>query len=294
MSIWTNRDFKPMLLKQIYKPFNDKDFIYEIKFDGHRALIFVNNKSILIQSRNRKDVTYLYPELKSIKELVNKNVIFDGEIICESDGKPSFRNLQKRSHLKNKTQIKKEMMNNPVKFIVFDILYENKDITNLSLIKRKEILSKYKDTDVFIKSKYIEEKGIELFKKIKKLNLEGIVCKDINGKYHINKRTYDFIKIKNIERDEFYIGGYVENKNNTVSLLLGEYNKDKFMYAGKVIMNKDKKLYKKIKSKRKSKNYFIDYKKEGIFIKPELTCFVEYQERTKSNHLRHSIYKDYE
>lgn len=294
MSIWTNRKFKPMLLKQIYKPFNDKNYIYEIKFDGHRALIFVNSKNILIQSRNGKDITYLYPELEKIRNLINKNVIFDGEIICEEEGRPSFKNLQKRSHLKNKDQIKKEVINNPVKFIVFDILYENKDITNLSLIERKDILNKYKDNDVFVKSKYIEEKGIELFENIKKLNLEGIVCKDIKGKYHINKRTYDFIKVKNIERDKFYIGGYIENKYNTVSLLLGEYSGEKFMYVGKAIMSKNKKLYKKLKAKRKSKNYFFDYKKDGIFVKPELTCFVEYQERTKSNHLRHSVYKDYE
>lgn len=294
MSIWNDRNFKPMLLKQIDKPFNDKDYIYEIKFDGHRALIFVNNKSILIQSRNGKDITYLYPELHSIKSLVNKNVIFDGEIICEEDGIPSFKNLQKRSHLKNKNQINKEVINNPVKFIVFDILYENKDITNLNLLKRKEILNKYEDNDYFIKSKYIKEKGIELFKKIKKFNLEGIVCKNINGKYHINKRTYDFIKVKNINRDEFYIGGYINNKNNTVSLLLGEYDNNKFMYVGKVIMSKNRKLYDKLKNRRKSKNYFIDYDKDAIYIKPELKCFVEYQERTKSNHLRHSVFKDYE
>ncbi len=294
MNMWKDRSFKPMLLKQIKKPFNDKDFIYELKFDGHRALIFVNNKNILVQSRNGKDITFLYPELESIKKIVNKNVIFDGEIICESDGKPSFKKIQTRSHLKDKNKIKKEMINNPVKFIVFDILYENKDLTNLNLLKRKEILNKYRDTDVFIKSKFIKEKGVELFKKIKKLKLEGIVAKNVNGKYHINKRTDDFIKIKNIERDKFYIGGYIENKNNTISLLLGEYLDNKFMYVGKVIMSKNKNLYDKLKVKKKSKNYFDNYKDKGIFIKPELACYIEYLERTKSNSLRHPIYKDYE
>ena len=77
-------------------------------------------------------------------------------------------------------------------------------------------------------------------------------------------------------------------------MLLGEYNNDKFIYVGKVIMSKNKKLYDKLKNKRKSKNYFSDYNKNAIYIKPELTCFVEYQERTKSNHLRHSVFKDYE
>ena len=121
MNLWKNRNFTPMLLKEIDKPFNSKKYYYELKYDGYRALIFVNKNEIYIQSRNKNDITFLYPELSNIKKIVNKNVIFDGEIVIFENNKPSFNKISKRSKLKNKNIIKKESINNPVIFIAFDI-----------------------------------------------------------------------------------------------------------------------------------------------------------------------------
>lgn len=291
INIWKNRNWSPMLLKEIDKPFNNKDYIYEMKFDGIRAIIFSNPKSVYIMSRNNKDLTSLYPELQEIKNIVKENVIFDGEIIMTDNGYPSFSKLQNRSHLKNKKIILKESLNNPVNFIAFDILYENKDLRNKSLLERKEILSKYPDNEVFIKTKYIKKDGVKLFKNIKKMNLEGIVAKNINSPYHINKRTNDFIKIKNIKDKEFYIGGYIEKENNSLSLLLGEYKNNKLYYVGKVTMNKKKDKYKKIIKVKKDKNKFEDCNEDAIFIKPTITCTVTFLERTSKNHLRHPVFK---
>jgi len=155
MSLWTNREWHPMLLKEVDEPFDSKEYIYEMKYDGIRALCFVNKKEITFLSRNGVDLTYLYPELENIKNNVTKNVIFDGEIIAFDDQeKPSFTKLQERSHSKDKNKIKINSKMNPVVFIVFDILYENKDLINIPLSKRKEILNKYKDTEYFVKAKY--------------------------------------------------------------------------------------------------------------------------------------------
>jgi len=293
MSIWTNRDFKPMLLKEIDKPFNSKDYIFEIKFDGIRSLIFVNNKEIKIQSRNNKDLTYLFPELESIKKIVNKNVIFDGEIVAFDNNKDSFSKIQERLHIKDKDKIKSASINNPVTFVVFDILYENKDLTNKTLLERKEILNKYNDTDDFMKTKIIDNNGINLFESIKKLDLEGIVAKRKDGKYYINKRTDDFIKIKNKERDEFIIGGYEEKKNGILSISIGEYKDNKLYFVGKVSVHKNYKIYNEIIKLKKGKNLFYDFNEKINYVNPTLTCHVEYLERTKNNHLRHPILKDY-
>lgn len=290
--LWKNRDFKPMLLGEINKPFYSDDYLFEIKFDGFRAIIFASPKEVKIKSRNKHDITILYPELQNIKKLVKKNVIFDGEIISTINGIPSFSKLQKRSHLKKQSQIAYESENDPVTFIVFDILYENKDLTDLSLVERKEYLSKYQDTEYFVKSKAIECKGKELFKKVKKLDLEGIVAKKKDSTYHINSRTDDFIKIKNIQRDEFYIGGYIE-KQNTLSLLLGEYKENKLYYRGKVSIGKKQQIALTLKKMKKEKNSFCDFNEEANFVKPSITCFIEYLERTKNGHLRHPVFKDY-
>lgn len=287
MNLWKNRNFTPMLLKEIDKPFNSKKYYYELKYDGYRALIFVNKNEIYIQSRNKNDITFLYPELSNIKKIVNKNVIFDGEIVIFENNKPSFNKISKRSKLKNKNIIKKESINNPVIFIAFDILYENKNLTNLPLIERKKILEKYQDTDFFIKSKVYLNNGIKLYNFVKKNNLEGIVIKDINGLYHINNRTSDFIKVKNIKSDNFFIAGYINNNKYTSSLVLCEkYNND-YIYVGKVLISKKNNIYEKILNIKKCKNYLKIENNDITFIKPILSCKINYLERTKNGHLRH-------
>lgn len=288
---FNKRDIKPMLLKELDKPFNSSDFIFEIKYDGIRSLIYVNNKSIHIMSRNGVDLTYLYPELVSIKEQVKKNVIFDGEIILlNEEGNPDFSSLLERNRLKKSEKIKQLSKINPVIFIVFDILYENKDLTNLTLMERKEILSKYSDSDEFIKAKYIDSSGIFLFKEIKKNNLEGIVAKNKNGLYHAGKRTDDFVKIKNIKRDEYIIGGYVVNNQN-LSIYLGCYKKNKLIFVGKCSLSLNRKEAKIIMNHSKANNSFTNLSEEINFIKPDLSCFIEYTEVTKNGHLRHPVFK---
>lgn len=294
MNLWKNRNFTPMLLKEIDKPFNSKKHYYELKYDGYRALIFVNKNEIYIQSRNKNDITYLYPELSNIKKIVDKKVIFDGEIVIFENNKPSFNKISKRSKLKNKNLIKKESINNPVIFIAFDILYENRNLTNLPLIERKKILEKYQDTDFFIKSKVYLNNGIKLYNFVQKNNLEGIVIKDINGLYHINKRTDDFIKVKNIKSDNFIIAGYIDNNKYTSSLILCEkYNND-YIYVGKVLISKKNNLYEKILNIKKCKNYLKIDSNNIIFIKPILSCEINFLERTKMGHLRHPHLKNNE
>ena len=286
MNIWQNKKWGPMLLEEINKPFNSKDYLFEIKFDGYRALIFASPKEVIVMSRNLKDITYLYPELLSLKSLVKKKVIFDGEIVSFVNGKPSFSKLQERSHLKNKLKIKEEALNAPITFMAFDILYEDKELTNLPLIKRKEYLEKYLDNEVFIKTKYINEDGKDLYKMVQKENLEGIIAKLQNSPYLINTRSNYWIKIKNYQYGTFWVIGYIEKETNyVITLLLGEKENKEFLLVGKVNMAKKNPLYKKIKKIR-----IIQKNKDENIIEPKLKCQVKYLERTKSNNLRQPVF----
>lgn len=288
MNLWKEQVWTPMLLEEIAKPFDSKDYLYELKFDGIRAVIFVNKNTLIIKNRHNKTITNLYPELGSLKENIKKDVIFDGEIVMMDKGKPSFSELQKRAHLKNKNKILISSKNNPIVFICFDILYENKNLIDLPLLKRKEYLEKYPDNDVFVKSKYIFQKGCDLFKSVKKLGLEGIVAKKASSSYLINTRSDNWVKIKNIQSDTFYIGGYIEKENNNViSLLLGEYKNKEFYYVGKVVLGKRRTLYQKIKKERTiKKSPFNNYHGDDIFLKPTIKCRVNFLERTANNSLR--------
>ena len=284
--------FTPMLLTQIEKPFDDENYLYELKFDGIRATIHVSPSTFIIYNRNGYDITYLYPELKEIKKHIKEKCIFDGEIVSFENDSPSFSKLQKRSHTNDANRIKDFAKNEPVCFIAFDCIYKNKSLTNLPLIERKKILESFKDNDHFIKTKYILKEGTKLFQKIKKKNLEGIVAKKIDSKYVINTRSNNCIKIKNFKEGEFYIGGYQETKAK-VSLLLGEYLDDNFVFVGKVSITRARDIYKKItKMKPKEKSPFINYEEnEVIYILPKLKCEVTYLERTKSNNLRQPVFK---
>ena len=289
MDLYKKNNFKPMLLSEKYNVFNDKNYIYEIKFDGIRALIFLNNNEIIIKSRNGLILNKLFPELLNIKNITKNKCIFDGEIVLMDNGIPSFSKLQERIRLKNEAKINYYKKNNPVSFVCFDILYENNNLIDLELLKRKKILNKYKDTDMFIKSRSYKD-GIKLFKLVKENNLEGIVAKLKNSKYIPDIRTKEWIKIKNIKSDNFYICGYKE-KELVVSLLIGEKINNKLNFVSKVIIGKKNKDFDLIKKCKKTNNKFINfYENDYIFIESIYKCNINYIERTKNNHLRHPVY----
>ena len=152
----------PMLLDEIEKPFNSKDYIYELKFDGVRTIFHVGKNTFKLYGRRGTDFTSLYPELKDIQKNIKHDCIFDGEIVTFLDNKPSFSKLQERTHAKNKEKIKSLIEQVPVVFMVFDILYlDGRDLTKEPLMERKKLLKKFSDTEHFIKVKYVEEKGKE-------------------------------------------------------------------------------------------------------------------------------------
>lgn len=276
--------FSPMLLKEIYKSFNDKDYIYELKFDGVRAILYASKDYFKIISRNNTDLTNLFPELKSIQKIVTKETIFDGEIVIMNNNKPSFSSIQNRIHLKNKSRIETLSKQKPVTYIAFDCLYLNGDLTQKPLVKRKEILNKFKETDVFIKSRVFND-GIQLFNKVKEKGLEGIVAKLKKSDYIINKRCDNWLKIKNMNNGLFNVIGYLENKNSTVSLYLSDEDK----YIGKVTLSKKHKYYKELLNQKKIKKNIYNIKENIIFINPGFKVNVLYLERTKDGSLREGV-----
>ncbi len=287
MSLWSE-EFTPQLLGEVGKPFDDNKYLFEIKYDGIRSLLYISKDEVIVKNRYGVNITDMFPELKLLNKYIKGNVIFDGEIIMFDDGKVSFSKLQKRIHLKNKKTIEYLSETNPVLFVAFDILYENKDLIDLKLINRKEILEKYENTDVFVKSKYVIGDGIKLFDVIKKMDMEGIVAKEVDSKYQINVRSNTWLKIKNYHVSEFLVIGYIDKKDShVISLLLGEFVKSKIKYAGKVSVGKKRMLASKVMNLDKIKPILEVKEKSAVYVKPEIKCNVWYLERTNNGHLRH-------
>lgn len=285
-----NEIVSPMLLSESEVIPSKKNYIYELKYDGIRAIIYVVNKNISIYTRNKKDITHLFPELEKIKNIVKNNAIFDGEIICTKDGKPNFSKIQNRIHLKSKNKISSQSTWNRATFICFDILYYNKNLTNLTLLERRNILDNFVDNEVFVKSKIFYD-GKKLFNIIKEYDLEGIVCKNIKSKYVIGNRTNEWIKVKNYKVEYFYVGGFKESDTNVFTLCLGEKRNSKLYYVGKVFVAKKYKLYNKLLHLKKVDNKFFNYDEDDVvFVMPTIKVKIRYIERTENNHLREAFY----
>ena len=164
MDLFEQKNISPMLLYQV-EPFDDKDYIFELKLDGIRCIAYIDTKSVVLQNKRFKDVSDIYPELKEMNKCVKHKVILDGELVVLTDGKPDFYALQTRSLMTDKFRIELAAKINPVQFVAYDIIYNNgNDLTNLPLMKRKEILSaNINEGNNLSISRYIEEKGKAFF-----------------------------------------------------------------------------------------------------------------------------------
>ena len=285
-----NKILSPMLLKERDKPFIDDNYIFELKYDGIRTLLYVSPKTFKLITRNGNDLANIYPELKSVQNIVgNHKVIFDGEIVAFKNGKPSFSELQHRNHLKNISKIKLMINEIPVCFVVFDIIYFDKDLTNLTLMERKKILNDFTDTDIFIKTKMYND-GLKLFKHIKKIGLEGIVAKQKDSKYILGKRVENWVKIKNFKKEYFYVYGVTKLKDK-YALYLGEYKNKKLIPVGKVSVMPDNDVLRMVQKQKKVKNIFVDITENINFVEPINKILVHYMERTLNNTLRQPFIK---
>ena len=230
--LFDEKNISPMLLNEVQEPFDDEEFIYELKLDGIRCVAYVEPKSVTLQNKRFKDLTEIYPELSDVSKCVNKKVILDGELVVLTDGKPDFYALQKRSLMGDKFRISLAARKNPVQFVAYDILYfDGKDLTDKPLMERKAILSKVVTEGHNLSvSRWIEKNGVTFFELAKKENLEGIVAKKKDGLYHIGKKTSDWIKIKVMEDEDLIILGYQPYEDGTPKdLILGYYDETRIL-----------------------------------------------------------------
>lgn len=293
--IFSKKNIKPMLLSESNEPFDSKDFIYELKLDGIRSIIYIDKNYVEIRNKRNMRLNQIYPELKDIWKQVGERCILDGELIAIKDGKPDFYNLQKRSMMTNKTKIDFAQQMNPVSFSAFDILYiGSEQVTDKPLHERKSILRDIlKENDRIIVSRYIHEKGSEMFNLTVELNLEGIVAKRIDSKYFFDKTSKDWIKIKNLKDEDFVICGYIIKPGNKVSIVLGAYKGEALVRQGHVTMGVSQQDLKKIMSiETVQKPHFNNPSDiDAIWVEPILVCTVKFMMRSNEGGLRQPVFK---
>jgi bifunctional non-homologous end joining protein LigD len=285
---------KPMLAKESNISFNDKDWIYEIKWDGYRAIAEVNKSKIKLYSRNGNTFNASYPIIVNELKELKINAVLDGEIvIVDENGKSNFQLLQ------NYSNDDKHL----IQFMVFDLLSINKKkIYENPLIERKKLLEKLinKKSNVIKYSDHIFENGMGFFELAKENDLEGIIAKKADSQYHPGVRTNKWLKIKYHKSIEAVIAGFTEPNNSRKyfgALILGIWNKGKLQYIGHTgtgFKTKDlEELNKLFTSLIQKKNPFegsIKTNTSPIWVKPVFVCEIKYSEWTNEGHLRHPVF----
>ena len=279
---------QPMLATKINEPFNNADWVFEIKWDGYRCIASNMDGKVQLKSRGNISFNDVYaPIYEAIKEW-NVNVVVDGEIIVVNDeGKADFEALQKWQQTKEGQLI----------YYVFDLLWlDGINLMNEPLEKRKEILKKILPQKGVIKySDSIEEFGVDFFEIAKTNELEGIVGKKKISIYQPGKRTNDWLKIPAQVRQEFVIGGWTESTSSRSfkSLLFGYYENGKLIYVGHAgggYKEKDmptmlSKL-KKIETKKSPFANDTDIDDVVHWVKPVLVAEIKYASFTSAGKIR--------
>lgn len=297
MDIFESKNIKPMLISEMQDAFDSKEYIYELKLDGERCIAYLDSDNT--ELRNKRNVKMLpkVPELSNIHEQAKVRCILDGELIVIKDGKPDFFEIQRRSLMSNSFRIQLAASKFPATFTAFDILYyEDHEVTSLPLMQRKKLLEKaVKENERIAISRYIEEKGVAFYQLAEQNQLEGIVAKKKESKYYLDKRTKDWIKIKNLQDDDFVVCGYILKENNVISIVLGKYSGKQLVYKGHVTLGVSTSDFNKIKSiPRTSAHPFIDLpsgNENAIWVSPELVCTVKFMMKTANDSMRQPVFK---
>ncbi|OIV40593.1 DNA ligase D [Flavobacterium johnsoniae] len=299
-------NIKPMLATLVNEPFDDPDWSYEVKWDGYRALCYINKGEVSIASRNNKSFAEKYYTITDALKKWPADAVLDGElVVVGTDGKANFSALQNwRSEA-----------DGDLVYYAFDLLwYDGVHIMGLPLSKRQAILAAVlpTDDDRIRLSEVFASGGIDFFQAAKKMGLEGIMAKRMTSLYTPDARNREWLKIKVNLRQEVVIGGFTRNEGSSKqfsSLLLGVYENGRFEYVGKVGTGFSDKLQKEmIKEFTPLITKKIPFASEpdinkpsrfrpnppnaaATWLKPSLVCEVSFAEVTTDGVFRHPSFE---
>ncbi len=281
-----------MLATLVEEPFDDPDWLFEIKWDGYRALCTIEDSTLTLVSRNGLDMLARFPDLKELRSaFASLPVVVDGEIVSlDAKGRSAFQRLQ-------------ESQKKPagLTYAAFDLLYaDGADLRSKPLEERKSLLERLiRDQDLVLYSKHVLSTGTALFERARSEGLEGIIGKRRSSTYQ-ERRSRDWVKIKTGHEQEFVVGGWTEPKGSRAgfgALLLGIYDKRGLRFVGSVGTGFNAKLLHQLSSRlqkleRKTSPFInqVVARAPVHFASPELVVEVRFSEWTRDGYLRQPAY----
>jgi bifunctional non-homologous end joining protein LigD len=280
------------------------EWVYEIKFDGFRALAIKSGPEIQLLSRNNKDLGSKFPEVvRALRQLPCDRLMLDGEVVAlDPEGRSSFQLLQSAGD---------PGRTGDLAFYAFDILnVSGKDTTGLPLLKRKALLKTVipKKSDCIRVSDVLQGDVRELSEAMQKLGLEGLIAKKRDSKYETGARSGSWIKFKWGHEQEFVIGGYTDPEGSRPyfgSVIVGYYEGHRLIFAAKVGTGFNtkllKSLYDRFQKIRIDQTPFANLPERGghltasqmrfcKWVEPRLVCQIRFTEWTRDGHLRQPVF----
>ena len=304
------RFVEPMKPKLVEHPLTTGDWVYELKFDGIRALAIKDGRAMQLVSRNEKKLNDRFPEIaRAAGDFEADECVVDGEVVAmDEEGRSSFQLLQ-RAELDGKDA--------PLAFYVFDVLQLNgRSLIGLPLTLRKEVLTRLvpPSSDIIRFSGALGTEAETLVPEIKRRGLEGLIGKQRDSVYEPGRRSGAWIKLKCVNEQEFVIGGYTPPagaRKHFGALLVGYYDKGRLLFAGKVGTGFDTKLlstlHEKMRAEERSTCPFTDLPSkqngewvQGItpgemrkytWVNPKFVCQVKFAEWTRDGKLRQPVFR---
>lgn len=299
-----------MLARPGRLPDGEETWAFEVKWDGVRAIAYLADARLRLESRNLNDVTARYPELRALAEqLRDREAVLDGEIVAfDEHGSPSFGRLQRRMHLDSESSIRRLARDEPVRYMIFDLLHlDGRSVMRLPYLERRELLERLGlrgetwDTPACHRGD-----GSDFLAATAEHGLEGVIAKRLDSVYLPGERSSAWVKVKNSNRQELVVGGWLPGKGRRSgelgALLLGYHDADgssELRYAGRVGTGFDEaelgRLGSELRARARKASPFSSQgtqpPREARFVEPELVVEVEFAAWTNDGVLRHPSYK---
>jgi bifunctional non-homologous end joining protein LigD len=297
-------DIAPMLTTLVTEPPVGDGWAWELKWDGVRAIAYLDGGRVRLVSRNGNDVSRRYPELRGLGATFGaRDAIFDGEIVAfDDDGRPDFQRLQRRMHVEGESTIRRLTTDVPVTYVLFDLLWlDGRPLIDETYEQRRDALLALDLRGPSWQTPPHEVgDGHATLDVSKRFGLEGVVAKRVASPYRPGRRTREWLKLKNQLRQEFIIGGYTEGEGRRQgeigALLVGYYDDGALRYAGKVGTGfSDAELTRlagKLQPLRRDTNPFGVGRspRDAQWVEPELVAEIRFSEWTAGGAARHPAY----
>ncbi|HYN16104.1 MAG TPA: non-homologous end-joining DNA ligase [Terriglobales bacterium] len=284
----------PMLATLVDKPFDDDEWLFEIKWDGYRAVAFLDAGKVRLVSRNQNDLTGEYPELRGLADYVRAHTaILDGEVVAlDEQGRASFSLMQQRTGFREPARRGGHNPAIPILYYAFDLLYlDGYSLFQVDLEKRKELLAGIAAaSDILRYSDHYVGQGTALFRAAAEKGLEGIVAKRRRSHY-LQKRSREWLKMKITQRQECVIGGYTDPKGSREhfgSVILGLYDdQGRLIHVGQAgsgfTQETHADMWQRLQRLKTSRSPFHGRVQTGRgmhWVKPELVAQIKFTEWT--------------